>query len=81
MVCETPKANHPHTSELLVAASTFSGRNLGVTNEPDRDCFVLCGGERRLVYEQEAPPVLNGLVMPRRCKLQHLASLGFRYFG
>ena len=39
------------------------------------------GGERRLVYEQEAPPVLNGPVMPRRCKLQHLASLGFRYFG
>ena len=23
------------------------------------------GGERRLVYEQEAPPVLNGPVMPR----------------
>ena len=39
------------------------------------------GSERRLVYEQEAPPVLNGPVMPRRCKLQHLASLGFRYFG
>ena len=39
------------------------------------------GGERRLVHEQEAPPVLNGPVMPRRCKLQHLASLGFRYFG
>ena len=39
------------------------------------------GGERRLVYEQEAPPVLNGPVMPRLCKLQHLASLGFRYFG
>ena len=39
------------------------------------------GGERRLVYEQEAAPVLNGPVMPRRCKLQHLASLGFRYFG
>ena len=36
------------------------------------------GGERRLVNEQEAPPVLNGPVMPRRCKLQHLASLGFR---
>ena len=34
-----------------------------------------------LVHEQEAPPVLNGPVMPRRCKLQHLASLGFRYFG
>ena len=39
------------------------------------------GGERRLVHEQEAPPVLNGPVMPRRFKLQHLASLGFRYFG
>ena len=39
------------------------------------------GGERRLVYEQEAPPVLNGPVVPRRCKLQHLASLGFRYFS
>ena len=39
------------------------------------------GGERRLVYEQEARPVLNGPVMPRHCKLQHLASLGFRYFG
>ena len=39
------------------------------------------GGERRLVYEQEAPPVLNGPVMPRYCRLQHLASLGFRYFG
>ena len=39
------------------------------------------GGERRLVYEQEAPPVLNGPVMPRRCNLQHLAYLGFRYFG
>ena len=39
------------------------------------------GGERRLVYEQEASPVLNGPVMPRRCKFQHLASLGFRYFG
>ena len=39
------------------------------------------GGERRLVYEQEAPPVLNGPVMPRCCKLQHPASLGFRYFG
>ena len=39
------------------------------------------GGERRLVYEQEAPPVLIGPVMPRRCKLQHLASLGFSYFG
>ena len=39
------------------------------------------GGERRLVYEQEAAPVLNGPVMPRCCKLQHLASLGFRYFG
>ena len=39
------------------------------------------GGERRLAYEQEAPPVLNGPVMPLRCKLQHLASLGFRYFG
>ena len=38
------------------------------------------GGERRL-DEQEAPPVLNGPVMPQRCKLQHLASLGFRYFG
>ena len=40
-------------------------------------------GERRLVYEQEAPPVLNGSVMPRRCKLlaSHPASLGFRYFG
>ena len=38
-------------------------------------------GERRLAYEREAPPVLNGPVMPRRCKLQHLASLGFRYFG
>ena len=37
-------------------------------------------GERRLVCEQEAPSVLNGPVMPRRCKLQHLASLGFRYF-
>ena len=35
------------------------------------------GGERRLVDEQEAPPVLNGPVMPRRFKLQHLASLGF----
>ena len=39
------------------------------------------GCERRLVYEQEAPPVLSGPVMPRRYKLQHLASLGFRYFG
>ena len=41
------------------------------------------GGERRLVYEQEAPPVLNGPVMPRRCehRCEHLASLGFRYFG
>ena len=39
------------------------------------------GAERRLVYEQEAPPVLNGPVIPRRCELQHLASLGFRYFG
>ena len=48
MVCETPKANHPHTSESLVAAWTFSGRRLGVTNEPDSDCFVLCVGERGL---------------------------------
>ena len=39
------------------------------------------GDERRLVYEQEAPPVLNGPVMPRRFKLQHQASLGFLYFG
>ena len=39
------------------------------------------GGERRLVYEQEAPSVLNGPVVPRRCKRQHLASLDFRYFG
>ena len=46
MVCETPKANHPHTSESLVAAWTFSGRRLWVTNEPDSDCFVLCVGER-----------------------------------
>ena len=40
------------------------------------------GGERRLIYEEEATPVLNGLVMSRRCKFQHLASLGlgFRYF-
>ena len=44
-------------------------------------CVGVKGGERRLVYEQEAPPVLNGPVMPGRCKLQHLASLGFRYFG
>ena len=46
MVCETPKASHPHTSESLVAAWTFSGRRLGVTNELDSDCFVLCVGER-----------------------------------
>ena len=46
MACETPKANHPHTSELLVAVWTFSGRHLGVTNEPDSDCFVLCVGKR-----------------------------------
>ena len=39
------------------------------------------GGERRLVYEQELPPFLSGPVMPRHCKLQHPASLGFRYFG
>ena len=46
MVCETPKANHPHISESLAAAWTFSGRHLGVTNEPDSDCFVLCKGKR-----------------------------------
>ena len=46
MVCETPKANHPHTSESLVAAWTFSGRRLWVTNESNSDCFVLCVGER-----------------------------------
>ena len=46
MVCKTPKANHPHTSESLVAAWTFSGRHLGVTNEPHSDCFVVCANER-----------------------------------
>ena len=45
-------------------------------------CYVWVNGdERRFVYEQESLPVLNGPVMPRRCKFQHLASLGFRYFG
>ena len=41
------------------------------------------GGERRLVYEQVAPPVLNGPIMPRCCKVQTSASgvSGLRYFG
>ena len=39
------------------------------------------GVERSLAHEHEAPPVLNGPVMPQRGNLQHLASLGFRYFG
>lgn len=38
------------------------------------------GDERRLVHAQEAPPVLNGSVMPLQHTLQHLVSLGFRYF-